>query len=214
MWLLATLMVVFGAHFSALWIMMANSWMQTPPGYVVQETPAPARVVMTISGEVVFTPSFLPRRCTCCRIVDRRRRSCSASAPGTSSRAQRRAGLLDLKLALSFFAILTSSTRRCHRRQHRHRGDRRPAGQAGLDGGGVAGPEHALPCSSSAGSITGRRSTTGVTIPSCELPRLLQGPQALVQGLKRLPPASRRRQSIYSSRSTTYVRSRCRFHSS
>ncbi|MCB0054865.1 MAG: cytochrome ubiquinol oxidase subunit I, partial [Caldilinea sp.] len=30
MWLLATFLVAFGAHFSALWIIMANSWMQTP----------------------------------------------------------------------------------------------------------------------------------------------------------------------------------------
>ena len=32
MWLLATFLVVFGAHFSALWILMANSWMQSPQG--------------------------------------------------------------------------------------------------------------------------------------------------------------------------------------
>ncbi|PWT72800.1 MAG: cytochrome ubiquinol oxidase subunit I, partial [Chloroflexi bacterium] len=39
MWLLATSLVVFGAHFSALWIVMANSWMQTPAGYTLQSTP-------------------------------------------------------------------------------------------------------------------------------------------------------------------------------
>ena len=38
MWLLATFLVVFGAHFSALWIIMANSWMQTPAGYALQQT--------------------------------------------------------------------------------------------------------------------------------------------------------------------------------
>ena len=32
LWLGATFIVVFGAHFSALWIVMANSWMQTPAG--------------------------------------------------------------------------------------------------------------------------------------------------------------------------------------
>ena len=32
LWLFATIVVVFGAHFSALWIIMANSWMQTPAG--------------------------------------------------------------------------------------------------------------------------------------------------------------------------------------
>src|SRR4029079_7257482 len=57
----ATFMVVFGAHFSALWIVMANSWMQTPQGFTIAETPAPARAVMTDIWQVIFTPSFLPR---------------------------------------------------------------------------------------------------------------------------------------------------------
>jgi cytochrome d ubiquinol oxidase subunit I len=35
--------------------------MQTPQGYTIAETPAPARAVMTDFWEVVFTPSFLPR---------------------------------------------------------------------------------------------------------------------------------------------------------
>lgn len=61
MWLTATFLVVFGAHFSALWIIMANSWMQTPAGYTIQSTPAPARAVMTDFWQVVFTPSFMPR---------------------------------------------------------------------------------------------------------------------------------------------------------
>ena len=61
MWLLATFLVVFGAHFSALWIIMANSWMQTPAGYTVQSLPAPARAYMTSFMQVVFTPSFIPR---------------------------------------------------------------------------------------------------------------------------------------------------------
>jgi cytochrome d ubiquinol oxidase subunit I len=61
MWLLATFLVVFGAHFSALWIIMANSWMQTPAGYTIQALPAPARAYMTSFWEVVFTPSFIPR---------------------------------------------------------------------------------------------------------------------------------------------------------
>ena len=60
MWFTATCIVVFGAHFSALWIIMANSWMQTPAGYTVQSQPAPARAVMTSFSQMVFTPSFLP----------------------------------------------------------------------------------------------------------------------------------------------------------
>ena len=61
LWLFSTFMVVFGAHFSALWIVMANSWMQTPQGYTIVDDPAPARAVMTDFWEVVFTPSFIPR---------------------------------------------------------------------------------------------------------------------------------------------------------
>ncbi len=61
MWFLASLMVVIGAHFSALWIVMANSWMQTPAGFEVQLDPAPARAVMTDFWATVFTPSFIPR---------------------------------------------------------------------------------------------------------------------------------------------------------
>jgi cytochrome d ubiquinol oxidase subunit I len=60
MWLAATCLVVFGAHFSALWIIMANSWMQTPAGFTVQSQPEPARAVMTSFSQMVFTPSFLP----------------------------------------------------------------------------------------------------------------------------------------------------------
>ena len=61
MWFLASAMVVLGAHFSALWIVMANSWMQTPAGFEIQEAPLPTRAVMTDFWEVVFTPSFMPR---------------------------------------------------------------------------------------------------------------------------------------------------------
>ena len=61
LWLFSIFMVVFGAHFSALWIIMANSWMQTPAGYMIAQDPAPARAVMTDFWQVVFTPSFIPR---------------------------------------------------------------------------------------------------------------------------------------------------------
>ena len=57
LWLFSIFMVTFGAHFSALWILMANSWMQTPQGYEVVNN----RAVMTDFWQVVFTPSFIPR---------------------------------------------------------------------------------------------------------------------------------------------------------
>jgi cytochrome d ubiquinol oxidase subunit I len=61
MWLLATFLVAFGAHFSALWILMANSWMQTPAGYELRDTAFGQMAFMTSFREVVFTPSFIPR---------------------------------------------------------------------------------------------------------------------------------------------------------
>ncbi|MFO7632176.1 MAG: cytochrome ubiquinol oxidase subunit I [Caldilinea sp.] len=61
LWLFAIFMVAFGAHFSALWIVMANSWMQTPAGYVLQETQFGTQAFMTDFLTVVFTPSFIPR---------------------------------------------------------------------------------------------------------------------------------------------------------
>ena len=61
MWFLASAMVVIGAHFSAIWIVAANSWMQTPAGYDIQALPEPARAVMTDFWATVLTPSFMPR---------------------------------------------------------------------------------------------------------------------------------------------------------
>ncbi len=51
----ATLMVAFGTLFSAFWILSANSWMQTPTGYAVNEV---GQYVATDWLEVVFNPSF------------------------------------------------------------------------------------------------------------------------------------------------------------
>ena len=61
MWLFATVMVVTGATFSATWIVMANSWMQTPQGYEIKDVGHGDQAFMTSFREVVFTPSFGPR---------------------------------------------------------------------------------------------------------------------------------------------------------
>lgn len=75
----ATCMVCLGAHFSALWIVVANSWMQTPAGYHLekivngQATRLPPEHVVTADDlgtvraviddfwEMVFNPSSLDR---------------------------------------------------------------------------------------------------------------------------------------------------------
>jgi cytochrome d ubiquinol oxidase subunit I len=54
-------MVVAGATFSATWIIMANSWMQTPRGYELRDEGQGTQAFMTSFREVVFTPSFGPR---------------------------------------------------------------------------------------------------------------------------------------------------------
>ncbi|MGH7842981.1 MAG: cytochrome ubiquinol oxidase subunit I [Candidatus Binataceae bacterium] len=58
---LATVMVALGAHFSAVWIIAANSWMQTPAGYKIVGAGADAHAVVTDFHAVIFNPSFIAR---------------------------------------------------------------------------------------------------------------------------------------------------------
>jgi cytochrome d ubiquinol oxidase subunit I len=58
---LATVMVALGAHFSAVWIVVANSWQQTPAGYHLVLGPSGIRAELTSFWEAVFNPSFLDR---------------------------------------------------------------------------------------------------------------------------------------------------------
>ena len=58
---LSTICVCLGAHFSAVWILVAVSWMQTPAGFAIVEGPTGPRAVVTHFWEVVFNPSFLDR---------------------------------------------------------------------------------------------------------------------------------------------------------
>jgi cytochrome d ubiquinol oxidase subunit I len=55
--LLAIFMVAFGATISAFWILAANSWMQTPAGYVLRN----GRAELTSFSAAVFNPSMWPR---------------------------------------------------------------------------------------------------------------------------------------------------------
>ncbi len=58
----STIMVAAGAHFSAVWIVVANSWQQTPAGYhIVQTATGGTRAEITDFWAVVFNPSFLDR---------------------------------------------------------------------------------------------------------------------------------------------------------
>ncbi len=57
----ATCMVAFGAHFSAIWIVVANSWMQTPAGYHIVGEGLTARAEITDFWAMVFNPSSVDR---------------------------------------------------------------------------------------------------------------------------------------------------------
>lgn len=57
----STLMVCLGSHFSAVWIIVANSWMQTPAGYHIVGEGLNARAEITDFWAMVFNPSTVDR---------------------------------------------------------------------------------------------------------------------------------------------------------
>lgn len=57
----ATIMVCLGAHFSALWILIANSWMQTPAGHIIEKQGDRSRAVIIDFWKMVFNPSSMDR---------------------------------------------------------------------------------------------------------------------------------------------------------
>ena len=58
---LATLGVFLGSMCSAIWIVIANSWQQTPAGYVVAGEGMQAKAVITDFWAMVFNPSSVDR---------------------------------------------------------------------------------------------------------------------------------------------------------
>ncbi len=57
----ATCMVALGSMFSAVWIVVANSWMQTPAGFHIVNTPTGQRAEITDFWAMVWNPSSLDR---------------------------------------------------------------------------------------------------------------------------------------------------------
>jgi len=57
----STLGVFLGSMFSAVWIVVANSWQQTPAGYHIVGTGLNARAEVTDFWEMVFNPSSVDR---------------------------------------------------------------------------------------------------------------------------------------------------------
>ena len=57
---LSAFLVFIGGHISAFWIVVANSWMQTPAGYSINEA---GKIVLTSFTGAVFNPSTIIRFC-------------------------------------------------------------------------------------------------------------------------------------------------------
>jgi cytochrome d ubiquinol oxidase subunit I len=57
----STIMVSLGSIFSAVWIIVANSWQQTPAGYHIVQTLSGTRAEITSYREVLFNPSTVNR---------------------------------------------------------------------------------------------------------------------------------------------------------
>ncbi len=57
----AAICVALGAHFSAVWITVANSWMQTPAGFHIVGQGLTARAEITDFWAMVFNPSSVER---------------------------------------------------------------------------------------------------------------------------------------------------------
>lgn len=58
---ISTLCVALGAHFSAIWIVVANSWMQTPAGYKIVGEGMQAKAVVTDFWTMISNPSSVDR---------------------------------------------------------------------------------------------------------------------------------------------------------
>lgn len=58
---ISTLLVTLGSMFSAIWIVVANSWQQTPAGYHIVGTGFNARAQITDFWAMVFNPSSVQR---------------------------------------------------------------------------------------------------------------------------------------------------------
>ena len=61
MHMFSTAMVALGAHFSAIWIVVADSWMQTPAGFHVVQGALRSRAEITDFWAMVFNPSSMIR---------------------------------------------------------------------------------------------------------------------------------------------------------
>ena len=135
LWLFSIFMVVFGAHFSALWILMANSWMQTPQGYEVVEQPGGDDRLLAGRLHAVVHPAP-PARVG--GVLDGRGGAdVQRQRLVPAEEAAHRAGQVEPEGRASGLHPVRDPECRRVRGQHGGRGDEQPAAEAGVDGGAV-----------------------------------------------------------------------------
>jgi cytochrome d ubiquinol oxidase subunit I len=149
--LLVTILMAIGTNLSALWILIANGWMQNPVG--AEFSYVTMRMEMTDFGPCCSTRTPRPSSCTPCRpAMSPGRCSCCRFQPGTCCAA----ATWSLPSAASASPPPSALPRvlgdRAGRRIRLHRG-RGPADQAGGHGGHV-------------GNRTGARAFNLVAIPN------------------------------------------------
>ena len=190
LWLFATFMVVFGAHFSALWIIMANSWMQTPAGLRDRQRPRPGpgrhdrllagRVHAVVHARGSCTSSWRPGR------------SASALMLSVSAWYVLKKRHLDLATAeLQAGAAVLHRLRHREpvrlRRQHGDRGDATTSRSSWPRWRACGRARRARRCSSSAGSTRRPRPRPGSRIPCLLSVLAYSDPQAFVPGINDFP---------------------------
>ena len=207
LWLLAIFLVVFGAHFSALWILMANSWMQTPQGYEIQTTQWGQQAVMTdFCGGRVHAVVHPAPAAHLGGLVDGRRgahaeRERLVPAQAQAHRASRRRTSASRcgSSPSSRIAATSSSSARTMAID----GDQRAAAEAGGDGGRL-GEQSCAPMYLVGWVDEATQTTTGINPIPCLLSFLAYQDIQADGRRHRLPSRrTRRRRSTSSSRSIT-----------
>ena len=186
LWLFSIFMVVFGAHFSALWILMANSWMQTPQGYEIVNNRGRDDRLLAGRLHAVVHPAPAARLGG---LVDGRGGAdAERQRLVPAQEAPRRAGQVEHAGGAARLHPVRDDQRLRLRGQHGDRGDRTTSRSSWRRWRASTRANRAPGCSSSAGSTTTTQTTTGISIP-CLLSFLAyQDIHATVQGIDSFAP--------------------------
>lgn len=187
----ATCMVAFGAHFSAIWIVVANSWMQTPAGFHIVGEGLTARAEIVDFWAMVFNPSSLDRlshtlmgawQAGAWLMV-------SVGAFYLIKRRHREFALASIKLGLIVALVASIASLATGHKSAQGVAVNQPEKLAAFEGHWDTGPHAPL---HAVGWVDTKNETThGIAIPGFLSWLAFGDTQATVQGLHDTPPANR-----------------------